>query len=95
MSPLLASEELDELAIPCAEAAELAGNIDNRRSLVTSWQRRVDTSCVFRRAVLGRLAKLELGQLTVVDRCRVYEFGQITLRHWRTGATTSGETLKL
>jgi len=32
---------------------------------------------VFRRAVLGRLAKLELGQLTVVDRCGAYEFGQV------------------
>jgi len=77
MSRLLASEELDELAIPCSEAAELAGYNDNRRSLVTSLQRRVDTSCVFRRAVLGRLAKLELGQLTVVDRCGAYEFGQV------------------
>jgi cyclopropane-fatty-acyl-phospholipid synthase len=77
MSRLRASEELDELAIPCPEAAELASDIDSR-SLATSWQRRVDTSCVFRRSVLRRLAKLELGQLTAVDRCGAYEFGQVS-----------------
>ena len=32
---------------------------------------------MFRRSVLGRLAKLESGQLTVVDRCGAYEFGQV------------------
>lgn len=32
---------------------------------------------MFRRAVLGRLAKLETGQFTVVDRSGAFEFGQV------------------
>jgi cyclopropane-fatty-acyl-phospholipid synthase len=33
--------------------------------------------CLFRKAVLGRLANLESGQLTVVDRSGAVEFGQV------------------
>lgn len=77
MSLLSAPELADQIHIPCASAAEVAGNLGKRRSLATPWQQRVDASCLFRRAVLGRLAKLESGQLTVVDRSGAFEFGQV------------------
>lgn len=77
--PLLsAPEQTDPLYIPCTGVAELAGGLDKSYTLATPWQQKVDASCLFRRAVLGRLAKLEIGQLTVVDRSGAFEFGQMS-----------------
>ncbi len=77
MSLLSASAPTDQLDLPCSDVAGLAGGLHKRPSLATPWQQKVDASCLFRRAVLGRLAKLEIGQLTVIDRSGAFEFGPI------------------
>ncbi len=46
-------------------------------TLATPWQRALDTSCLFRQAVLRRLARLKYGQLTLVDRSGAFEFGEV------------------
>ena len=77
MSVLHAPQEADELNIPNAGNAELVPASDDGRSIATRWQRATDVSCLFRRAVLSRLATLQCGQLTVVDRNGACEFGQV------------------
>jgi cyclopropane-fatty-acyl-phospholipid synthase len=80
MSLVYAPEEKDQLTISCASVAELAHDNDNGRSIATSWQRAVDARCLFRRAVLNQFAKLQFGQMTVVDRSGAFEFGQVGQR---------------
>ena len=77
MSVLYASQESDELNIPCAGNTELAPASNDRRAIATRWRRATDVSCLFRRAILSRLAMLQSGQLTVVDRNGACEFGQV------------------
>lgn len=77
MSVLYASQKADELNIPCADIAELTSTSDNRCAIAASGERVTAASSLFRRAILSRLAKLQSGQLTVVDRSGAFEFGQV------------------
>jgi cyclopropane-fatty-acyl-phospholipid synthase len=78
MSRLPTPQETKQSGYSCGSVTD-ANNSDVYQDGFTAsrWQRLFDSSCLCRRNVLRRLAKLESGQLTVVDRSGAHEFGQV------------------
>ncbi|QEG40963.1 SAM-dependent methyltransferase [Roseimaritima ulvae] len=75
--PLLYASEITTGQQPAACFADVP-SVATEATLPTAasrWQRSLDASCWFRRAVLKRLSRLETGQLNVVDRSGTYSFG--------------------
>jgi cyclopropane-fatty-acyl-phospholipid synthase len=77
MPLLFTPEEHERIAFSCDASDQLAASNANDRPIATRWQRSVDASCLFRRAVLRRLSNLRFGQLTIVDRSGALEFGEV------------------
>lgn len=77
--PLLYAPEIasEQQASTCLGDAAQAAVDASQSTRGTRWQRALDASCLFRRAVLNRFGKLRTGQLTVVDRSGTFSFGTL------------------
>ena len=78
MSLLRSPKEVDQLAFSCADGQQLAADHAERTPLATRWQQTVDSTCLFRRAVLRRLSNLQSGKLRILDRSGAFEFGDVS-----------------